>query len=364
VLWTRPTGYVVAAWRALVDEGAEVLAFHRRLDDERPFDGRSLTAGLQAESWQGAPDVAAIDRALDGFDPDVLLVSSWNVGGYRQIGQRRRGRTLRALLMDNQWSGSLKQRGGVLLSRWVVRPTYDVAWVADERQAVFAGKLGFPAERLIWGMYSGDQPRFAAVARERGEALPPRAFLFVGRLVPDKAVDVLAAAYAGYRQAVADPWPLLVAGTGPQEPLLSDLEGVELLGFVQPDDLPGVLGRAGCFVLPSRFEPWGVVIHEAAAAGLPVVCTRACGASTRLVLDGYNGVVVSPGSADALRTGLLRIHRAGDDERRAMGLASERLARQYTPQRWARHLLDRVPELRAQVGLVPAPWREVAGAAR
>ena len=70
---------------------------------------------------------------------------------------------------------------------------------------------------------------------------------------------------------------------------LVGVHGVEMLGFVQPDDLPAVLERAGCLVLPSRFEPWGVVVHEAAAAGLPIVCTPVCGAATRLVLDGYNG---------------------------------------------------------------------------
>jgi glycosyltransferase involved in cell wall biosynthesis len=110
-------------------------------------------------------------------------------------------------------------------------------------------------------------------------------------------------------------------------------------------------------VLPSRFEPWGVAIHEATAAGLPVVCTRECGASTRLVLDGYNGVVISKDDPEALIDGLVRITEAGDAARRAMGAASRGLALQYSPQRWAGNLLTRIPELRARAGLEPSPWR-------
>jgi glycosyltransferase involved in cell wall biosynthesis len=191
------------------------------------------------------------------------------------------------------------------------------------------------------------------VAFDRGDALPPAAFLFVGRLVDDKAADVLAAAYARYRRDAAEPWPLLVAGVGPRADLLAPIEGVELLGFVQPADMLGVFGRAGCLVLPSRLEPWAVVVHEAVSAGLPVVCTRACGSSTRLVLDGYNGAVVSAGSVPGLAGALRRISEADPEVRRAMGEASLSLSLQYTPARWAQLLLCRIPDLREQVGLGP-----------
>ena len=105
------------------------------------------------------------------------------------------------------------------------------------------------------------------------------------------------------------------AAPGPEAARLAGIEGVDLLGFVQPDSLPALLARSGCLVLPSRFEPWGVVVHEAAAAGLPVVCTSVAGAASRLVLDGYNGVVVPPGDPGALARALLRISGASDAER-------------------------------------------------
>jgi glycosyltransferase involved in cell wall biosynthesis len=354
VLWARLSGYLSASLHALADAGAELLVVHEAAADTAPFDDEVLTAGFASSSWRQAPDEGELERLLDDFRPDAIIVNSWHIGAYRRACRRRRGRTLRIVTVHNQWTATPKQIGARVLAPVLLAPTYDAAFVCDERQAVFAERLGFPAERLLWGVNTGDQPTFARVAAARGDAVPPPAFLFVGRLVEDKAVDVLAAAYARYRREVAEPWPLLVAGLGPLSDLLVPIDGVELLGFVQPDDLPAVFGRAGCLVLPSRLEPWAVVVHEATSAGLPVVCTRVCGASTRLVLDGYNGAVVSAGNEAGLARALARISGAGPDERRAMGAASLSLSLQYTPARWAQLLLSRIPDLRAEVGLGPA----------
>jgi glycosyltransferase involved in cell wall biosynthesis len=356
VLWDSLSGYVHSQLSALTEAGADLLVVHRSLDSEAPFDQDEVTRSIDARAWSEAPNEAELEAALDDFEPDALLVISWHVGAYRRAARRRRGRTLRVLCMDNQWWGTPKQRAGVLVSPFVLRPAYDAVFVAGERQAAFARRLGFRSEQMLWGLYVGDTPAFQKVAAERGDRLPPEAFLFVGRLAPEKAIDVLAAAYRSYRSSVERPWPLVVAGTGPELHHLAGVEGVELLGFVQPSHLPDVVGRAGCLVLPSRFEPWAVVIHEAAAAGLPVVCTWVCGASTRLVLDGYNGAVVSPDDVAGLAAGLERISTAGDGERAAMGRASSLLAQQLTPERWASNLLRRMPGLRADAGLPPAPW--------
>ena len=363
VLWNPLSGYMHAQLTALATEGAELLLFYRSAQADAPFDDDALKGSIDAHRWSARPDDAELDRLLDRFDADAILVSSWQIGPYRRAARRWRGRTLRVLCMDNQWWRTPRQRAGVAIARWLIHPTYDAAFVAGDRQADFAERLGFSAENIIWGLYTCDYPTYAAVAERRGAALPPSRFLFVGRLVESKAIDVMAEGYRLYRSRVPHPWPLLVAGTGPQEGLLRRVDGVEMLGFVQPGELPSVFDDAGCLLLPSRFEPWGVVVHEATAAGLPVVCTRVCGAATRLVLDGYNGVVMSTGNASAVAEGLSCISRAGDRERRAMGEASRTLAAQYSPERWATNLLRRIPVMRKAAGLAACPW-EVPWAGR
>ena len=73
-----------------------------------------------------------------------------------------------------------------------------------------------------------------------------------------------------YCKSVENPWPLVCAGAGPLVDTVSDFASSNI-GFVQPEQLPDLMAGATAFVLPSRIEPWGVVLHEAASSGLPLV---------------------------------------------------------------------------------------------
>jgi glycosyltransferase involved in cell wall biosynthesis len=360
ILWQGMAGYTHACFSRLVERGVDLRVVYQGGYADAPYDEAAVTAGLEATSWVGAPDPAAVEGLLADLDPHAVLVSSWHIHAYRRAVRRRRGQTVRILCMDNQWWATPKQILGVATSRVAVRPAFDAAFVAGERCADFARRLGFGDERMIRGLYTCDHPRFAAVAAARGGEAPPPAFVFVGRLVDDKGIDVLAAGYRRYRDMVAEPWPLVVAGTGPDAARLAGIDGVEQLGFLQPAELPGLLARTGCLVLPSRFEPWALVVHEAAAAGLPVVCTSVCGAAGRLVTDGYNGAILPAGDPQALARALVRMSSATDAERRAMSAASIGLAAQFTPDRWADLLLARVAELRSTLDLPPAPLPQSA----
>jgi glycosyltransferase involved in cell wall biosynthesis len=353
ILWQAMAGYTRVCFSELAARGVDVRVLHERGDADAPFDHAATSAGLDATPWDGDPDV--VERTLADLDPHAVVVSSWHIHGFRRAVRRRKGRTLRVLCMDNQWWATPKQILGVATSRAAVRPAFDAAFVAGERSADFARRLGFGDDRIIRNLYTCDHPTFAAVAAARGGQAPPPAFVYVGRLVDVKGIDVLAAGYRRYRALVADPWPLVVAGTGPQASRLAGVEGVEAVGFVQPADLPALLARTGCLVLPSRFEPWAVVVHEAAAAGLPVVCTWVCGAAGRLVNDGWNGAIIPTGDAEALARAMARVSSAPEAERAAMSRASVALAAQFTPARWADLVITRTAELRAQIGLPPSP---------
>ncbi|HUR23441.1 MAG TPA: glycosyltransferase family 4 protein [Acidimicrobiales bacterium] len=349
ILWKQLSGYASASFAALQRQGVELMVVHRKATGDAPFDDGALALDCAGHAWSEAPDEARLRSELEQFAADALLVISWDVGAYRRISRAMQGRTLRVLCMDNSWLGTPKQWAGRIASPALIRPCYDVAFLPGERQAAFARRLGFADDEILWGLYTCDHPTFAAVRDERiGEPAP--AFVFAGRLVAPKGAGVLAEAYRLYRQGAADPWPLSVCGTGPMAGALSGIPGVEMLGFVQPAELPAVFARSGCLVAPSTFEPWGVVIHEAVSAGLAVVCSTACGASTRLVLDGYNGEVVPPGRPARLAEAMARVASATTD-RAAISRRSGELSAQFTPQRWAQYLCQRLPALRERFGL-------------
>ena len=345
--WQYITGYSTSGMHALVEQGHDVrLMYQEALIHPpflAPFDDAELTKGLEAVGWSGRPDEDLLMRQLDEFQPEVLLVNSWHIPAYMKAARRWRGRALRIVVMDHQWLGTPKQWLGRLTRQLYIQPAFDAAFMPGDEQAVFARHLGFKQREIIVGLYTCED------AFHTGPQEPLRdSFLFTGRLVDTKGVDVLAQAYRTYRTQALDPWPLVVAGIGPMDAELGAIEGVELLGFVSPKDLPYLMAQSGCLLLPSRFEPWGVVVQEAAAAGQAVICTSACGAASRLVLDGYNGRVVAPGKPDELARAMHWVADAGPMRRAEMSRRSVELAKQYTPHRWAEHLAERCRELLPQ----------------
>ena len=166
----------------------------------------------------------------------------------------------------------------------------------------------------------------------------------MGQYVERKGVRTLLEAYAQYRSMVTDPWSLTFFGKGPLQDVIRAAEGVEERGFVQPSEIPDVLLQHGAFVLASTFDPWPLVIVEACAAGLPIVCTEACGSHVELVRPCFNGRTVETADVDGLARALLWLHEneAGLPK---MGVASQSLASAYSAQMWAERWLTVCREL-------------------
>jgi glycosyltransferase involved in cell wall biosynthesis len=158
-------------------------------------------------------------------------------------------------------------------------------------------------------------------------------YLFAaGRLVEQKGFDLLldALAQAGPELGGLD---LVIAGTGRDGPRLKNLtrelglEGrVRWLGVVARDRLVSLLKGAELVAVPSRAEPFGIIVLEAMAAGKPIVASRVGGIPE--FADG-TAFLVPPGDSVALASGLLRLAR--DEGLRALlGEAARRKAQNYS----------------------------------
>jgi glycosyltransferase involved in cell wall biosynthesis len=210
-----------------------------------------------------------------------------------------------------------------------------MVFVPGERSYQYARFLGVPEDRIRRGTYGVDCDAFAPILarRERGGDWP-RSFLFMGRYQRAKGLDVLVPAYAAYRSLVRDPWPLVCCGKGELAGLLRGVPGIEDRGFVQPADQPELLAGQGVFVLASRFDPWPLVIPESCAAGLPIVCSNACGSGVELVRPYYNGIQTPTGDVRALAGAMAWMHGA-HARLPEMGRRSVELARAYSAGMWA-----------------------------
>lgn len=347
VLWTHLSGYMNACLQALEKTpSVELFVANIRSSPEAPFHESMFSWIKNRYEWENYVDSAKLVEQLQEFDPDVILCGNWHINGYRKSLKALKHKTVRIFASDRPWLGTPRQWLGKFSSRFYLHPMCEGMFVAGERQVVFAKKMGFSEEEIIRGLYSCDQEMFSQIfpARKLLTTEEP-SFAFVGRFSPEKGLDVLVAAYRRYRLEVDEPWPLSCYGTGPLQHLLEGISGIECMGFCQPEDLPQALKRHSCLILPSKFEPWGLVVQEAAATGMAVIVSDAVGASVHLVQDGYNGYVAESGNEHALVKAMLRYTRLSQSDRRAMGENSHRMSLQFTPERWAKTLFTRSSEL-------------------
>ena len=212
---------------------------------------RDLAEGL-AVTWVGTSTTTAeVGKSLARFDPEVLVLSGWNNPLYRsQVCDSRFSRAIRILAIDNQRKPGFRQAGGRLLLRRLLRRFHGVM-VPGERSWQFARYLGFDEAQIIRGTYGIDFTSFHRTAR--GER---SGFLFVGRYLELKGVDLLLEAYRRYRSKVDDPWELAFCGKGPLGILLEREPASPISGSCKPSELPEVMASTAVFVLPSRVEPW------------------------------------------------------------------------------------------------------------
>ena len=283
-------------------------------------------------------DAAIIRRLVVEQSPDVVVIGGWFHHPYHSLAADGDLRNASFIMgMDTPWRGDLRQR----VARWALRSYFrrmDAVVVAGDRSWQYAQRLGFAPKPIVRGLYGVDYRTWAPVAQQRSQGLWPRRFLFLGRYAAVKAIDVMTAAYRIYRNRVEDPWPLVCCGQGELAGLLLQ-PGIVDRGFVQPPDLLGEWRRAGVFLLPSRYDPWPLALVEAAAAGLPILCTDACGSAVEIVRDGYNGYIVPENNVAALADGMVRIHYAYD-ELPTWGERSQQLAAPYSAEHWAERWRD------------------------
>jgi 1,2-diacylglycerol 3-alpha-glucosyltransferase len=185
--------------------------------------------------------------------------------------------------------------------------------------------------------------------------LPERYFLYVGRLVREKGVFDLLAAYARLDAGPRAKIGLVFVGDGAARTSLMQQAAaispgeIKFPGFAQREQLTAYYALADVFILPTHTDPWGLVVNEAMASGLPIIVTTVAGCAVDLVREGWNGFQVLPGDTAALAYAMRKI--AVDPVLRAtMTTNSSQLIAQYSPEAWAEGLGSAVETMVSQRG--------------
>ncbi|MBD2343428.1 glycosyltransferase [Anabaena subtropica] len=305
------------------------------------------------------PNVIArqLVKCLNEILPNVLVIAGYAHPAMRYAALWAKSQGIaRILLSDSQQQD--RPRNFItegLKGIWICR-NFDAAFVAGANAALYLNKLGFPLHN-IWRGYDVVNNHHFALESERIKGftpeqrdhfgVPKKFFLYVGRFSPEKNLLRLLLAYKLYRQQLGqEAWSLVMVGGGPQEAKLrAQAQQLNLLdviwpGFQQVDKLPIYYGLASALILPSLREPWGLVINEGMACGLPILISERCGCVPDLVFPGINGYVFNPFRVEQIAAAMAAMTAKSDLQRHKMGNASSRIIANYTPETWAEALSD------------------------
>ena len=321
-------------------------------------------------------------QILADFAPDCVFVPGWGRRYCLAALAWSRAHGVRVALMSESTQHDLRR---CAWKEWLKRrflALCSAALVGGSRHREYLTTLGMAPGRTCLGYDVVDNDYFRAnakLARNRAaelrnqSRLPERYFLVSARFVPKKNLLRLLDAFALYRsefeslsrgcrpRSNTKPWALVMLGDGPQESDIRRIiteQGLEdlvfLEGFRQYPDLPQYYGLASALVLPSTSEPWGLVVNEAMACGLPVLVSQRCGCVPELVREGYNGFTFDPTDVGQLASLMVQVSTAGSALVR-MSEASWELISGWGPERFAQGALQAASIALNRAGKAPSP---------
>jgi glycosyltransferase involved in cell wall biosynthesis len=294
----------------------------------------------------------AMLRSLATLRPKVIVcggynsLAAWVCLIWSRISRRRFVLWLESNTRDHRKPGMVT----TWLKRLFVSKADGIA-AAGKATVDYVKGLGAREGRIFLAPISTDNEFFAREAgkvdREQEKqrlGYPRLLVLYSGRLVREKGVFVLLEAYQKVSRELPDVG-LLVVGHGPEQNAMedfcrhADLKQVYFLGAWQYHEMPYFYALADLLVLPTFSDPWGLVVNEAFACGVPAVVSNVAGACDDLIVGGETGFAVRPGDPGELADRILRV--LGDAELRLrMSADCRELIRKYSPDACAAGLLS------------------------
>ena len=307
--------------------------------------------GLQlGKSYQSAPVFLNPDVIYQLWkqQPDVIICGGWHhFTHWLALIYARMTKTplliwSESTLKDERSINNIKYK----LKAWIINQA-DGYIVPGKAQKNYLTDLGARKDRIYIAPNAVDSNFFtseAQIYRQQKAVWKEKlgidgcVIVYVGRLIDEKGLPELLEAFtklSPHKQVT-----LVIVGDGLQAKdyhsycQQNQLDNVVFAGFQPQSALPQYYGIADIFVFPTRSDPWGLVLNEAMAAGLAIVCSDAAGAADDLVVNESNGYLVPVGNANKLSEAL-QILVEDESLREKMGVYSQEIIANYTPQKMA-----------------------------
>lgn len=195
------------------------------------------------------------------------------------------------------------------------------------------------------GMYGADPQTFSIKLTPRlvSDRLASKTFLFVGRHEPIKGLDILIKCFRQLSSSYSD-WKLVTVGGGSLVREVDSLPNAHCTGHLDTNSVARLMSQSTFFILPSKKEPWGVVVHEAASCGLPLLLSSAVGSAIDLA-NKNNSIAFHPYSSDSLYRALEQAITLPLSWHISAARESKRLSSQFGPSVFSSSLHSFIGEL-------------------
>jgi glycosyltransferase involved in cell wall biosynthesis len=321
ILYRELAGYTVECLNKLAVQH-ELLVVHYPINKEAPFNFEFNTA-IQLESKSELTSTKIVQ-----FNPQFILCSGWSDSEYIEWIKALNKPT--ALAFDTIWQNNLKFSLGSFYFKLKYKKLFRFAFIPGKAQSETSRKLGFSTKNTFDGFYTCED-----VFRLNQKSVPASKELWcVARYIPVKNINFLCETFLSIPPNERSGWKLNIAGTGELFPVRIENDALVHHGFIQPKELSSKLETAAAFVLPSLYEPWGVVVHEMASLGKPLLLSNAVGAKQDLLNEEKNGYSFNPHSQDEFKLQLLKIFNATHETLQDMGANSAQTAEKFSSDIW------------------------------
>lgn len=332
-------GYLLVGINKYLDiyKDAEILLFE--LDEQKKTKFSFEPTNFISLKKSNFKDYTSFSNCCKEFDPDLVLVSGRMHPHYLNVARYFKNRNIYTVtLQDTQYESSFRQNIIRLLSGFLYKRNFNGFWGAGSPQVAFAYSLGFKKQDIFEGIYVANLDIFLKNNRlEKENPTTSKTILFVGRFSAEKNILLLIKVFLAINKTHNSSHKLMLVGDGPLKSQLAPNENIEVYPFMTALELSTLVKNKniGAFCLPSLYEPWGVVIHEFAAASLPLLISNRCGASTKFFIEGFNGFSFDPTKYESLFLALNNFIKLKNNDIKLMGNNSYTLAHQITPSIWA-----------------------------
>ena len=293
---------------------------HTNLWSTDNFDKTNVVTLFSEEPITKIPSILIkkkLFKALYNLNPEVVILSGWDAipSLYALLWALKNN--IPTVIISESQEFDFKRSEIKELGKKLILKLIDSAFVGGINQSNYLIKLGFEQERIFLGCdIVANDYFFQSKESDKKETviqLPNFFFMTSCRFIEKKNLFFLIKVFEKFQRKIEN-WSLVLVGDGPLKEDLIRLsnqlnisEKVVFTGYQEYESISSIYNSASCFVLPSITEQWGLVVNEALASGIPVLCSKRAGCAPNLIENNEVGYTFDPFTENDLETKMYQI---------------------------------------------------------